>query len=156
MSQNLTSWYLACSYSGGGCAGRFELTPIAARSIRENLNSSGSIDHSSSSSSCFLLILAGLSSPIPFLGHSPSSSSSSSSSSGAPGAPCCRGGGRLLQSPPPVAAALCSGVGSDCFPYPLIWVFRDNTNLESSAILPSCCLCSSLLALSSCITSLRT
>ena len=51
VSQNLTSWCLACSYSGRGCAGRFEVSTIALPSMCENLSSSRSAIPSSSSSS---------------------------------------------------------------------------------------------------------
>ena len=57
--------------------------------------------------------------------------------------------------PPPAAVALCSSVGSDCFPFPLTCAFRDRISSDSWVILPSCCLRSSLLALSSYMTSLR-
>ena len=119
VSQNLTSWCLACSYSGGGCASRLVVSPMAFPKAQENRNSSQAASASSSFRSGPFPILAGLSSYFPFSG--PSSSSSSSSLSpppGAPGAPCCGGSGRLPPLPPPAATAPGSGVGSDFFPLP--------------------------------------
>ena len=153
LSQKITSWCLACSYSGGGCASHLVVSPMAFPNARENHNASQVASSSSSFPSGPFPFLAGLSSCLPFSGDW--SWSSLSPPPGAHAAACCGDGGPLPVFPPPAALALGYSVGSDCFPFPFRWAFREITSSDSSAILPSCCLRSSLLALSSCMTSLQ-
>ena len=128
VSQNLTSWSLAFSYSGGGYASRLVVSPMAFPKAREKRNSSQVVSSSSSSSSFSSgspLFLAGLSSRLPFLDRSPSSSLSPPP--GAPGVLCCGGGGQFPSFPPPTAITLLSGVGFDCFPFPFTWPSSDSS-----------------------------
>ena len=131
VSPNLTSWCLACSYSGGGCAGRLVVYLIAFPNALENRNSS-QVAFSSLSSfiSRSLFFLAGLSSRLPFLDPSPTSSISQPP--GVPGAPFLGGGGWFPPFPPP-AAMLLSGVGSDCFPFPFTWYRSESSIVFISA-----------------------
>jgi len=148
VSQNRISWGLACSYSDGGCAGRFVVSPMAFPQALENhISSSVASRYFSSSvfsfSAGFLFSLLGLTSRRPLLSSSLPPSSLSPGSGVPPAAPCIVGGGRP-PPPPPVPPALYSGVGFERLAF--TWPIKEVTAAVNSAMWLSCLSLTSLFA----------